>query len=399
MAGLGETCSHVGALLFYTEKLVREYAELACTSKPVQWKPGSKRKLEKYGKLSELNFVAPHKKYFTKCTNEVKEPTTANKKKAKVVPQIDAAELSKIFVELQNSGNICPLMMLTGPSSNAGCPVAITKSNGLVEKLYLPKKLYNVNLLNLSLEDILKVDVHLDLTEDEIQKVEKITRKQRKSKNWILLRAGRITASVFKQSVRTDCKKPSISLIKKICYPEQNKAFSPAILHGIRYEHTAYVTYKNQMRLLHPDFKIRKSGLILNCEYPQFGASPDGITVCKCCGEGILEIKCPELLSKYSFRALQSKPGFCIKNGELDRNHEYYYQIQMQIFLSNSKYADFVVWSPHEPLYYERVYPDEGFWLSKSFQATAFFKTCIIPELLAHYYTKKNEVEKNNNSK
>ena len=59
-----------------------------------------------------------------------------------------------------------------------------------------------------------------DLTASLISSVERETRKQSGSRVWFRQRAGRITASKLKQAVRTNCEKPSKSLVKSICYPE-----------------------------------------------------------------------------------------------------------------------------------------------------------------------------------
>lgn len=50
------------------------------------------------------------------------------------------------------------------------------------------------------------------------------------------------------------------------------------------------------MKDLHTNFKFTECGLFVNIEYPYFGASPDGIVECDCCGRGVLEIKCPYTL-------------------------------------------------------------------------------------------------------
>lgn len=43
----------------------------------------------------------------------------------------------------------------------------------------------------------------------------------------------------------------------------------------------------------HIDFKVQLSGLVINPSYPYIGANPDGVFTCSCCGEELLEIKCP----------------------------------------------------------------------------------------------------------
>lgn len=49
--------------------------------------------------------------------------------------------------------------------------------------------------------------------------VEERTREQRKSRVWHDQRAGRVTASVFREAAKTE---NSSSLIKRICYPQSS---------------------------------------------------------------------------------------------------------------------------------------------------------------------------------
>ena len=44
----------------------------------------------------------------------------------------------------------------------------------------------------------------------------------------------------------------------------------------------------------------------------------------------------------------------------LDRNHEYFYKIQLQMFVLKRKYCDFVVWSSNI-LFVERICIDRNF--------------------------------------
>jgi hypothetical protein len=43
---------------------------------------------------------------------------------------------------------------------------------------------------------------------------------------------------------------------------------------------------------LHKNCKIKKSGLILNENFPYFAATPDGIMECDVCGRACVETKC-----------------------------------------------------------------------------------------------------------
>ena len=39
---------------------------------------------------------------------------------------------------------------------------------------------------------------------------------------------------------------------------------------------------------------------MINPQYPHLGASPDGVTMCDCCGMGVLELKCPYSAREFS---------------------------------------------------------------------------------------------------
>lgn len=42
----------------------------------------------------------------------------------------------------------------------------------------------------------------------------------------------------------------------------------------------------------HKNLKVDQCGLFVSEQYPLMGASPDGRVSCKCCGVGLLEVKC-----------------------------------------------------------------------------------------------------------
>jgi len=66
----------------------------------------------------------------------------------------------------------------------------------------------------------------------------------------------------------------------------------PAVKWGINKEDTARQAYIKEMSS-HQDFSCTKVGLVINPFYPHLGASPDGFVSCSCCGNVLVEIKCP----------------------------------------------------------------------------------------------------------
>ncbi|ELT93593.1 hypothetical protein CAPTEDRAFT_211284 [Capitella teleta] len=71
-----------------------------------------------------------------------------------------------------------------------------------------------------------------------------------------------------------------------------------AVKWGREKEKTARLQYEQQMQVLHQDFHLRQTGLLVKEDEPFLAASPDGVFECECCGQGTLEIKCPY---KYRF--------------------------------------------------------------------------------------------------
>lgn len=74
----------------------------------------------------------------------------------------------------------------------------------------------------------------------------------------------RITASKIKAACRTSLDKPSLSLVKDICYPMTKSFTNSATQWGCQHEKTAREQYKKEMEELHENFEIRDSGLVIN---------------------------------------------------------------------------------------------------------------------------------------
>jgi hypothetical protein len=100
----------------------------------------------------------------------------------------------------------------------------------------------------------------------------------------------------------------------------------------------------------HSELGSIASGLCINPKYPNLGATPGGVVKCKCCGKGLLEIKCPK--DRYPHDVTDGK--YCLQpnKGEM-QSHEYYYQVQGQMAV----YCDFVCWTP-KGIHIERILPD-----------------------------------------
>ena len=130
--------------------------------------------------------------------------------------------------------------------------------------------------------------------------------------------------------------------------------------------------------------------MFLNEQYPRFGASPDGLITCKCCGDGCLEVKCPS--SAEGGKPI-NMPYLEMEGDEirLSRKHKHYYQVQVQMFITRRNYCDFVVWSKKK-IIVERIVKDHALWDDISVRAVEFHRKCVMPEMAFKFFSnqKKN---------
>lgn len=121
-----------------------------------------------------------------------------------------------------------------------------------------------------------------------------------------------------------------------------------------------------------------KSGLVLNPSYPHFGASPDVLMSCDCCGIGSVEMKCPFCVPDKVITDTVDNIAFLeILNGcpKLKTIHAYYYQVQTQIFVCKRVYCDLVTWTQGD-MTVERIVSNEDFLGRSCFQGYCLFQDC-----------------------
>ena len=131
----------------------------------------------------------------------------------------------------------------------------------------------------------------ISITFEQLVNVEKATRLQANCNKWYHFRSGRVTASVAVSIIHSSIEKPSIDLIKQICYPK--KFYSPATEWGCKYEKTLKELYLSLMQEEHINLKLTESGFYISQEQPFLEATPDALIHCDCCGDGCLEVKYP----------------------------------------------------------------------------------------------------------
>ena len=99
----------------------------------------------------------------------------------------------------------------------------------------------------------------------------------------------------------------------------------------------------NLIKNTHSNFIVVDGGLFLSSAYPYLRASPNSIVSCSCCGVGCLEIKCPYCDREKSIDNIVQKSSCIEKVNDSDilkENHQYFYQIQVQLLVTNYEYCD-----------------------------------------------------------
>ena len=213
------------------------------------------------------------------------------------------------------------------------------------------------------------------------------------------MRAGRVTASVCRAVCHTNLQKPSMPLLMKVVYPEKLVFVNDATRWGIDNEPKARKQYTELMEKTHTEFSCSLSGFNLHTEKSIVGCSPDGYISYKCCGLGTLEIKCPysvkECIDGEDFRKKVKYLEKVVISGNpcvsLDKDHEFYYQVQCQMYATKRSFGDFYVWCPLRDVFHlERINADPQFVEEMVFRCMDYFYRVVLPEVLGKFWTRTN---------
>lgn len=231
-----------------------------------------------------------------------------------------------------------------------------------------------------------------NISETDCEEINRLTEGQSDDSEWFRYREGRITSSVMHNACRYKGNDPENYIVKQIF--NECTVSTPALTYGKEREHVARNLYEIEYGKKHKGGHVKLSGLIVNKDMPHLGASPDGIVHCKCCGTGLLEIKCPykfknstldEICNDNNYHILKDENG-CMK---LKTNSSWYTQIQSQMAISRTKWCDFVVYleqdikSGKHKIYTERIVFDEQLWDDLYVKSKEFFEKFVLVRLLA----------------
>lgn len=218
------------------------------------------------------------------------------------------------------------------------------------------------------------------LTSDK-RKILISTINQRDSSDWIELRKNMLTASNFGLVVKRRENTSKAKLVENILF-QRNLNNIAAIAHGVENEHLAL-----QQLAIQEKVTIEPCGLFVDHEYPFIGATPDGLIG----QDTVVEVKCPLVAFKKDLHE-------CIKENkiqiwkynkkskliELNKNSNWFHQIQGQLHVTGREKCLFAVWSgENKPLKTEIIKKDDDFWKRKmKDKLVSFFMDWLLPEIV-----------------
>lgn len=410
-AGLGESCSHVASVLYYVESWTKIHGKLACTQVKCTWLLPSYVNEVPYAPISEIvfNSASKLKQDLDEAIDSNASAAANNNCKPREIKQNTTVQPVHVPGISPTDEEIGDLMEELSKCKVA--PVCLSLVHPYYEQFVLKSRgiqtvtdLYSTENIKLSYPELLKKcnEIDLNITTEEIEIIEKETREQSKGKSFFKHRAGRIGASVSGAVAHTNPAQPSQSLIKSICYPQLFNTSTKATDHGIKHEDNAITAYEMAIEDLHTNVRVTRCGVIVNEQHPFMHATPDFLVSCDCCGDGCGEVKCPISIKGCNFSEYTTKKSACLenKNGKytLKRQHNYYYQVQQQLHTTKRQYCDFVVYccdaAGDIEIVIDRIFPDHAHWDSVLPKIRVFWRSCILPEILGRWYTRKCHLDK-----
>ena len=196
VAGLGESCSHIGAVLFYTECATRIRNSKTCTEEKANWLLPGYHSVQ-YKEVCDIDFSAAKtlkKNLDAKVVNYTDTENAPVTKKScfEKYTTPTSNELNSFFNKLSKCGTKPAILSIVPGYCNE-------YTLQLLKKSY-PKSLsdlYGSKLACLNYKKLIDYcqNVNVTVTAEQQSNVEIATRKQHLSKNWFHFRTGRITAS------------------------------------------------------------------------------------------------------------------------------------------------------------------------------------------------------------
>jgi len=227
------------------------------------------------------------------------------------------------------------------------------------------------------LEQHLKTFRVTEISHAETSEIQERTVGQANNLQWKLERQKRLTASNFGQICKLTDRANPVKLAQS--FVNIKDINTEAINYGKVNESVAVAKYEASTGM-----KTYPCGLFVCHSHPHLSASPDRLVS----NELLLEIECP-FSARDMMISPQTVPYLREVDGKitLDRNHNYFYQIQGQLMCSGASAVDFVVYTKVD-LCVINIVKDELFINDMLHKLTQFFNNYFRHALLDKFVAK-----------
>ena len=202
------------------------------------------------------------------------------------------------------------------------------------------------------------------VNDKKAKEIEKCTRGQADDERWMVERRLRLTVSRVGSIIKMRSTTKRSKKVEELLYRKFRG--NEATCYGSTKEETTiqqYITYQHANG--HSGLKVTKCGLFVSVDNPWLAASPDGLVNDPDYGQGLLEIKNPYSAREKTLAEASTHAAFCLKANDnkykLKTKHDFYYQIQCQLYCVNLDWCDFVL-RTNKDIHVERIYKDSKWW-------------------------------------
>ena len=379
VAGFSNTCKHVFSLLYYIQEEVRLGRNKSCTGKKQQWSVRKRRRGDKIHEPCQMSAVdiGYHHPENEDCIATPSRSEYEPRSRHDLNVTFSQADWEAVAEATDGKASVLQFFTTALRSSSTSCPHA------LISPPTLPEIVSKCHV------EIFHAFLKQNRSAADLESINKITADQVSSDKWFQYRHGVITASFahdvllkVDDNLQISNISSSQNLCAKLCMYNP-PIHSAALNWGITNEKFAFKRYIRKNRTKHKNFSCKTTGLFITEHYPFLGASPDGVLSCKCCGFGVLEIKCPWKSRDITIAEYIIQPESCLsKNCEevfLKPKHRYYAQVQHQMFVTGAMYCDFEVFLPKESITI-RISKDPNYEINQVPKLIKFFNSIVLPE-------------------
>ncbi|KAK6178339.1 hypothetical protein SNE40_013138 [Patella caerulea] len=190
--------------------------------------------------------------------------------------------------------------------------------------------------MELTMEDhFLRTEKVSCISKAEIYEIEQQTKSQSACDRWTVERCKRITSSNFGNICKVTIKRDIDMLLRGLLQPVNLK--TKQTMYGRQYESVAVESFESLTNTT-----TKSCGLFVSETHPMLAASPDRVID----GETLVEVKCPYSARNQLISEL-TVPYLMLTDGKLTlkKTHNYYYQIQGQLFCAGRRQCKFIVFS------------------------------------------------------